>query len=268
MIHYISKKIYRQFYRKSGGLKALAFLVHLKMLKPASVIKDWSYRELSRLTGLSPNTCKARVEFLKANGAIRTSTKNGHKYLHLIVLRASASTHTWNDKKGLHKSIRRRKKENLPIIGTGWNSVKEIELALMGTGINDEVRRKEFARQLVCLAHNPSPFVSDSRTKRAKKGCDKRGYGNSYTETGISYRRMMKWFHCGPKKIKDMITFGESTEMFVVERPGFVHVAYVHGRAKTLVKLFQYESHFTLFATANNIYYKPALIFRPWGTQR
>lgn len=254
-------RLSRETHQKVVGVpehrKAVAFAIFVKTRCPASVLKDWSYRGLSRLTSLSPNTCKKRVACLEDLGLITREVNGGHTYLRFAPLRRGAvrlKRRTW-----------RPKNADVNIGGFSGESIKEIERGLMALVIVEDCNRKNYIRQLTSLAHNPSKYVPTRQIKRAKAICSKRGYGKDFQDYGLSYDRIRQWLHCGPNMVKDVIFFGESTRMFVARRSEFVFLKYIHNGAKFAVEYLQQEVDFPIFATKSNVFRRPANSFTAIG---
>ena len=251
---YMLGRLSRNVFQKVVGVpehrKAVAFSIFVKTKRPCSVLKDWSYRELSRLTGLSPNTCRKRVCCLESLGLVTREEKGGHTYLRFSPLRRGVirtRRRTW-----------RPKDADVNIVGFSGGSIKDIERGLMALVIVEDCNRKEYVRQLTISAHNPSKCVSSRRIKKAKAICSKRGYGETFRDYGLSYRRIGEWLHCGPNRVREIIGFGESTEMFEAQRSGFVLLKYERNGAKFAVEYLQQEVDFPIFATRHNVFRRPA----------
>lgn len=254
MLTRVARKTYQNAVGTPELRKALAFAIYVKRFKANSVVKDWSYRELARLTKLSPTTCKKRIDTLKGMGLVRMETKHGHSYLRFLRLRHGSIVVKRN-------GIETKRRPRYADIRLGeYTSIKEIEQDLMALVIVEDTKRKNYARQLISLANNPRPKTSIKRVKKAQRLCRKRGYGKKFIDGGLSYRRIAKWLHCSPNTVKNIICFGESTEMFVVERRELVLVKYV-GNGMARFALPYIDSEHPLFATRNNVYYKPSLLF-------
>lgn len=257
MLQRLSRKILSKVVGVPDYRKAVAFAIFVKSKRPASVLKDWSYRELSRLTSLSPNTCKKRVSCLESLGLVTRESKGGHTYLRFGQLKRGAVR--------LKKRTWRPKNADVKIGLFSGESIKDIERGLMSLVIVEDCCRKDYVRQLTSLAHNPSRSVKIRRFKRAKAICSKRGYGKFFQDFGLSYRRIRQWLQCGPSRVKEIICFGESTGMFVAHRSDFVFLKYVPHGAKSAVEYMQQSVDFPIFATTNNVYYRPANRFTALG---
>ena len=257
MLRRLSRQIYRNVVGVPERRKAVAFAIFVKTVRPSSVLKDWSYRELSRMTSLSPNTCRKRVACLESLGLVTREEKGGHTYLRFAPIRCGAvrsRRRTW-----------RPKDADVNIVGFSGGSVKDIERGLMALVIVEDDKRKEYVRQLTSLAHNPSKSVPIRRVKRAKAICSKRGYGETFQDFGLSYNRIRQWLHCGPNMVKDIIRFGEDTGMFVAHRSEFVLLKYMRNGAKFAIEYMRQEVDYPIFATKSNIFRRPANRFTMLG---
>lgn len=257
MLRRLSRQIYRNVVGVPEHRKAVAFAIFVKTVRPSSVLKDWSYRELSRLTSLSPNTCRKRVACLESLGLVTREEKGGHTYLRFAPIRRGAIR--------LRRRTWRPKDADVNIVGFSGGSVKDIERGLMALVIVEDDNRKEYVRQLTSLAHNPSKSVPIRRVKRAKAICSKRGYGETFQDFGLSYNRIRQWLHCGPNKVKDIIGFGEDTGMFVAHRSEFVFLEHIRNGAKFAIEYMRQEVNHPIFATTSNIFRRPANRYSPLG---
>lgn len=259
MVSKLSRRLFNDAVGDPLRRKALAFAIYLKNHNGTSVFKDWSYRDLSRASGLSVNTCKKRVQSLRVMHLIREESFNGHRYL-------------------IFKKLRRKKIKNkknnlfhtpiiLDISIKNFESIKAIEKYLMALDIQEHTRKVEYTKRLITLATDPAPFTRDCEIKKAKAIWRKRGIEEvpQYTEYGYSHRRIMRRLHCGPQTVKYIISLGESLEMFIARQRDLVLVKYV-GNNSARAALPYYKDEFpSAFATNNNIYYKPATIFSLLG---
>lgn len=256
MLERLSRQTFRKVVGNPDYRKAVAFAIFVKAHRPTSVIKDWSYRKLSLLTGLSPNTCKKRIAALESLGLVTREDRGGHAYLRFARLRTRAVLITKKDK----TKVWRPKHADIYIGGFSGESIKDIEMGLSALVIVEDASRKEYVRQLTVMASSPSKFSRQRKIKKAKEICSKRGYGEKFQDYGLSYKRICGWLKCGTSKVKDAIVFGESTGMFVANKPPLVFLRFVQG-AKFAIDYIRDDYSFPVFATTNNIYYRPANTF-------
>lgn len=267
MIKKLARKTFNEIVGNRDYRKAVAFAIFLKNKKPASVIKDFTYRELSRITGASPNTCKKRVETIILLGLAEITEQNNHRYLSLGKLRQGVVL-IRKKKRGKDCGFKAWQPRHVDVdLGQiCTQTLKEIERGLMALRIDEYARRKEYVKQLVNLAHNPKPFTPKREVKRAQKLCNKCGYGDTFTDAGLSYKKIAGWLHCSPNTVREIIALGESLEMFEVIRRGWELVKYVGGfSAKFAISYFQDNENRQIFATSNNIWHKPSLCFSHIG---
>ena len=254
------EKLSRQTYRKIVGnpdyRKAVAFAIFVKYHRPSSVIKDWSYRKLALLTDISPNTCKKRVATLESIGLVTREEHGGHTYLRFARLRTAPVLITKKDK----TKVWRPKHADIYIGGFSGESIKDIEMGLSALVIVEDASRKEYVRQLTVLASSPSKFTPQRKWKKAKEICRKRGYDEKFQDYGLSYRRICGWLKCGTSRVKNAIVFGESTGMFVANKSPLVLLRFVQD-ARFAINYIRDDYSFPIFATTNNIYYRPANTF-------
>lgn len=261
MRFFMLEKLSRQTYRKIVGnpdyRKAVAFAIFVKTRRPSSVIKDWSYRKLSQLTSLSPNTCKKRVAILESIGLVTREERGGHTYLRFARLRTAPVLIT---KKNKATKVWRPKRADIYIGGFSGESIKDIEMGLSALVIVEDASRKDYVRQLTVLASSPSKFTKSRKIKKAMEICRKRGNGVNFQDYGLSYRRICGWLKCGTAKVKNTIAFGESTGMFMANKAPLVFLRFAQD-AKFAIEYIRDDYSFPVFATTNNVYYRPANTF-------
>lgn len=237
--------------------KAIAFAILVKDKNRTSTFKDWSYRDIARCAGVSPNTAKRYIEILRSLHLVRREYHNGHHYL---VFKKIRRPKIRNKKNTLYHTPRTA---DIALSKLDRSGVNTIAKGLRALDIENTQRRKDYIKRLIKLKTNPSPFDPGNAIKRARAICRKRGW-EVFTDKGYSYKGLARRFHCSPNTVKEIIALGEGLELFWAERKELVLVKYVgKGRAKDALPYFKDEFP-NAFATKNNIYYQPALVFHLW----
>lgn len=207
MIKLIDRKLFFECIGKPEKRKALALAVFIKTVKPASVIKDWSYRGLSELTGLCYTTLRKRIATLREMGLVWRKERHGHTYLIFPKLRIDYFT----DKSGRNHSARWA---NIEIGKINFKSIRSIERGLMAMLIVEVQRRKDYIEQRVKSWENPR---TTQEYNSARRFCYTRGI-NQFIDNGFSYEGIARRLRCGFGTVSKVIRHGEWRQMFVVER--------------------------------------------------
>lgn len=156
----------------SENVKALALCLFM-VKNQHSTVKDFSYRKLVSLSGISFTTVKKRVETLKA---LKLVEINGNT----IVFKTPKSKH--GDR-------------NFNLCGAENTiesaiTVKDYEKIVGAIITTLPIRRKEFAKKTISTRNNPKNLAE---LKKAKRLCRKFGWeGKNYEEWGISYDGIKK----------------------------------------------------------------------------
>lgn len=254
MLKRLDRRIFNYIINKPMMRKAVAFSVYVKTLNATGVFKDWTWRELARVAGCSVTTAQKRVAMLRRLGLARFEYHNGHRYL---VFKALHRGKIKNYKNNLyHTPIN----ADVDLSRIDVASVRTIEKALMALEIVEVQRRKEYAQRSIMLHTNTPKGTRKSQITRARKVCRARGW-ESYSDGGFSYKGISKRLHCSPNTVKEVIATGEGLEMFEAHRAGLVLVKYIGGNGAKFALPFFKEEFPTAFATRNNIYVQPPLVF-------
>ena len=226
----LSKVIYNSNIEDRHAVKALALFVFVKENKPTSVFTDYTITALAKFANLSHNTTRKRIKKLEEMGLVERVGKNGK---HLLFKRARVRCANVN--------LSKIKKDN----------VKTIELGLKALLIYEIQRSKEWVRQRVYQATNPKVGTPLKVVKRAKAFCRKRGI-TQFVDGGLSWKTIAKRLGCGFNKVKEVIEYGESNNMFT-KHCHVQHCGIAFGRAQEYV---EYSEGNNIFATKknNNVY--------------
>ena len=166
---------------KNGEVKAMALLLFCKNRYTSSTVKDYSYNKLHLCTGLHENTIK----------------RNNHFTF------LSVSSH--NNKLNVE-------------IPCEDMEVKEIEMALHAMRFMEIQKNKDFAKQTINLAYNPSKYEKLENVKAARKKCKLYGYNQTYTEYGLAYKTIAKKLGVSMQKAIDVVNYAISKGWVLKEK--------------------------------------------------
>ena len=204
-MQYLAKDIYFSALA-SKKLKAIAFAIFVKASKPASVLKDMSYRQIADLTRLSHETCRRRIAVLRTMKLVEVQSKNSHHYFFFKPLRAKK-------KKNRHSvGFHYPKHSDIDISKLDTSSVTSIEQGLMALCPVEIQIKKELARQLVKAKQKPR---NASDYKKASRICSRCGY-DSFDDDGISYKHIASILHCSYSTVSKVIQYGVKNHFFKV----------------------------------------------------
>lgn len=180
---------------KNGEVKAMALLLFCKNRYTSSTVKDYSYNKLHLCTGLHVNTIKERIKTLKNMHLVEERNN------HLTFL--SVSSH--NNKLNVE-------------IPCEDMEVKEIEMALHAMRFMEIQKNKDFAKQTINLAYNPSKYEKLENVKAARKKCKLYGYNQTYTEYGLAYKTIAKKLGVSMQKAIDVVNYAISKGWVLKEK--------------------------------------------------
>ncbi len=221
-IRRLSRNIFKNAIGNRNKRRAISFAIFMKAVKPTSVVKDWTPKELSNLTHLDPRTCKKYVDLLREMQLVSEHTKEGHRYLVFEPLKEGKKKNKWNS--GYHTS----KYHNVMLGDYDTTSIKDIDIHLQALFICEVQRRKDYIQQIVSATQTPKSL---RELKRAKRVCKDRGW-NSFIDEGISFRYICKALNCSPNSVSKIIRYGERVGLFTVKRSEPEVVFFGIGRAR------------------------------------
>ncbi len=246
MIRNIDRALFNKLIGSADGRKALAFAIYMKNTKATSIVKNWSYRELARLSNLSVATCQRRIATLRKLHFVDSFSKNGISYLQFKKLKK----HKVRNKKNTLFHTPRNcdvKIDKFSLLG-----VKEIEKALMAQEIVEITIRKQYVERLIQMKTEPKRGESPRKIRRAMAICRKRGY-DKFEDGGLSYKTISKRLHCSAKSVSSIIKFGEGHEMFEAHKCKPILIKKIIGGAKFALEYLDFGK-ISVFATNNGIY--------------
>lgn len=186
----LSRKTYNEVISATDERKAIALLIFIKNKYKSSVVLDFSYYKLSKLTGLHKSTVKKRLNIL-GDMELLDFVGKGNKHL-------------------LFKSVR-AVKSNVRLDGLDLSNIKAIETGLQTLFIVEEQRRKEYVSHQVFKGTQPKSHLSKSeyrKWKKAKKFCTLHGL-TEFNDNGISFNRLASKAKTSKSKITRAIELGE-----------------------------------------------------------
>ena len=245
-INRLSRRLFQYVVGDRKRSRAISFAILMKNRKPASVVKDWSYKGLARISELAPGTCKTYVHILLEMGLVSMSTYNGHSYLCFNNLKAHKKTN--RGKTGYHTP----KNKDIDLGNYDATSVKTIEMTLKALTIVEIQRRKDYAQQCISAKQNPRNLPE---YKKAEKICRARGWDSSFVDNGISYNHIRRQLNCSPNTVNATIQYGEKNGLFTVSRFDPELIYHCPGQAREAV---QYLDISYSWCTDDNVYYQPA----------
>lgn len=192
----ISRSIFRQNINDADAVKALALLIYIKTVNGASVISNFSYKKLAKITKLSRGSIKKRLNTLGDMELLDFVGKNNNNLLFKRV---------------------RAPKSNVNISKIDKTSIKSIEIGLRALVIVEIQRQKNYVKQQVVKGTTPKQGRMTKHEyrayKRANKFCKKRGI-EQFNDYGISYKTLSKRMGVGMNKTSEAIKYGVENCMF------------------------------------------------------
>lgn len=167
----IRRKLHRQMIGRKDVVKAISLSLFVKSKYKSSVINDFTYAKMHRITGLSVSSLKKRIGILKGFGLVKFIGTNGQ---HLCFLGLSSDT----------------KHRNIDISYFVYDNIEDCDRSVFASFLVEIQRRKDFAKQMIQKATVSGRTVKE--IKAAKRSCKRYGYGREYCEFGISMKRIAR----------------------------------------------------------------------------
>ena len=195
---YIRRNIFHSVRGNANLIKALALAIYIKKHIVSSTITNYSLNKVRNKTGLAYSSIRKRIETLKQLGFIRFGGKNNE---HLTIVCLSSKCN----------------RRNIDLSKCVFDSVKDIEKSLTALFIVEIQKHKDFAKHTIQLAHNPK-LSEHKAMKRAKKICNRYGWGKEFNEYGISYKTIAKKLGVCLQKAFEIVKFAIANNMIVKQR--------------------------------------------------
>ena len=189
----ISRELYNECINNTNAIKAISMLIYIKENHKCSVIKKFTYKRLSIITGLTVYSTKKRMHTLKEMG-LYDRINDGNDII--------------------FKKIR-AKISNVRLDKIDMSSIKSIETGLRALYIVEVQRRKDYVKSAVELTnkvHNGKEYKKALKERnRVLRGACK------YTDNGISYNYLAKKMNISKKTVSEAIKYGETNGLFKKE---------------------------------------------------
>lgn len=232
----LNRHIFNITVRNTNARKAMELYLFVKARYASSTIPNFTYKELSKQTGLCYSTLKKRLNILAQLGLIEYIGRNKQ---HL-----------------LFKSSR-KKKYNIKIENIDFSSIKAISKGLCALFIVETQCRKEYIKQLLDLYHECKKAGNEYlcrkyNYKKIEKKVRKRGLtGTTFQDNGISYKYIAQALKIGYNKVADTIRYAEKYNILKVERRK-VRICKEKGCGHAILKYAGEQKN--LFSTKDSVY--------------
>lgn len=184
---YIRRNIFNSVRGNANLIKALALAIYIKKHIVSSTITNYSLNKVRNRTGLAYSSIRKRIETLKQLGFIRFGGKNNE---HLTIVCLSSKCN----------------RRNIDLSKCVFDSVKDIEKSLTALFIVEIQKHKDFAKHTIQTAFNPEKGQLKDM-KKARKLCNRYGWGKEFNEYGISYKTIAKKLGVCLQKAFEIVKF-------------------------------------------------------------
>lgn len=167
-----------QMYCNPRVRKAIAFSLFVKANTTSSTINNWSVNKLRLLTGVSASAIRQRLDTLRQMELIE---EVGKTKKHLVFKSLKSKTSHRNAQVpdiDFTKNTSKRKNAYA-------QEIKQIEDTLSVMLIIEIQNHKNYAKQMIQQSKHPK---NTKELKGAKKVCNRFGYGDKFSDNGISYK--------------------------------------------------------------------------------
>lgn len=208
-------------------IKALALALFYKHRHKSSTVKDYTINKIRKETGLAYCSIRRRIDMLYRLGFAKVEGKKNKRLLFTNM--SSESQH-----------------RNVVLPNIDFNNIKDIENALWFLFFAEIQKKKDFVKQTIRSATNPKKLAEH---KAAKKICNRCGYGNTYHEYGISYKKIAKVLGVCLQKAFNIVNWSVEQRLVIKEKKQTQ--AYCKG-----IGLFNamWDNSNATFITKNNAY--------------
>lgn len=195
-----------QMYCNSQLRKAIAFSLFVKSKAQSSTVKGWSVNKLHELTGVSASAIRQRLAVLRQMELIEETGKDKK-----CLVFKSLKSHT-SHRNAIVPDITFTEDKNLKKNAYA-QEIKQIEKTLSVMLIIEIQNHKEYAKQMIQQSKHPKGL---KQLKEAKKACNRFGYGEKFSDNGISYKYMAKKLGISIKNAFDTVKF--ATENLILRK--------------------------------------------------
>lgn len=191
----LSRKLFNQVIGNSKARKALELYLFVKNRYASSTIPNFTYKELSKETGLCFTTLKKRIATLKELDLIEYVGKNKQ---HLLFKNARA------------------KKSNVNVEILNKANIQSISDGLLALFLVEVQSHKEYIKQLLLKKETAK---KGDNIKAVCKEIRERGLiGRKFEDNGISYKYISKKLNIGYSRVSALIKNAVKLGMLSVER--------------------------------------------------
>lgn len=165
MVKKIRFSIANGLFRDKESLKAIAFALFLYHVHGNNVVKRCTRNKLAAITGVHVKTIEKRVNTLLRLGYAKTEGSS-------LVLLSIVSKHS---------------ERNINITNICYDSLKDVEKSLYAVLLCIIQSHKDFCKRTILQAQNSRRY---NDVKKARASQRRYGYGSSFCDFGLSYRRI------------------------------------------------------------------------------
>ena len=182
MIKNIRYSIVNGLFKDKASLKAIALLLFFYHRNGKNVLKNWSVNKLANVTGVHAYTIKKRIATLVDLGYAKV---DGTSLVFLSV-------------------VSKHKDRNINISDICYDTIKDVEKSLYAILLCIVQSRKDFCKRTILQARTAKKF---DVIKKARALQRKYGYGDTYTENGLSYKRIAQKLGISLKTAFDYVKY-------------------------------------------------------------
>lgn len=193
----IRRRLLHQMYRNVRLKKAVAFSLFVKARVTSSTVNNWSVNKLHVLTGVSASAIRQRLSVLRELGLIEEIGKDRK---HLVF--KSLKSHT-SHRNAIVPDIDFTENTNLKK-NVYAQKIKQLEDVLSTMLVIEIQNQKNYAKQMIQQSKHPKNLTE---LKDAKKACKHFGYGEKFSENGISYKYIADKLGVSLQKAFEVVNF-------------------------------------------------------------
>lgn len=220
MVKNLRYNIANSLFRDKASLKAIALLLYFYHKHNKNVLKNWSVNKVADITGVHAYTIKKRINTLIQLGFAKIE---GSSLVFLSV-------------------VSKHKDRNINITDICYDTIKDVEKSLYAILLCIIQSHKDFCKRTILQAREARQI---SVVKKARALKRKYGYGDSYNEKGLSYKRIARNFGVSLKTAFNYVRYA-------VEK-GFVALQ-SHFHSTLMPKVGGYPVPGYMFTTHNFAY--------------
>lgn len=220
MIKNIRYSIVNGLFKDKASLKAIALLLFFYHRSGRNVLKNWSVNKLANVTGVHAYTIKKRIATLVDLGYAKV---DGSSLVFLSV-------------------VSKHKDRNINISDICYDTIKDVEKSLYAILLCIVQSRKDFCKRTILQARTAKKFDVIKKARALKR---KYGYGDTYTENGLSYKRIAQKLGISLKTAFDYVKYAVVKKFVAVQN---------HFHSTFMPKVGRYPVPCFTFTTNNYAY--------------